>query len=81
MTETQAWYGSLCQREISGEDYARNKKKDREDALDDAIADATSELKGKIRVMLMSYYGELDPTLDRESELHKEAIERIKKCL
>ena len=25
MTETQAWYGSLCRKEISGEDTAREK--------------------------------------------------------
>ncbi len=81
MTETIKYYGKLVQKEIAGEDYAKNKHRDREEALSEAIADAVNELKVTIRTMLMHYHCDYDPSLGRESELHREAIERIKKCL
>ena len=77
MTEPQAFYGKLVQAEISGEDYAKNKQRDREDA----IADAVNELKVRIRVMLASYYLEFEPSLAKETGFHLEAIEKIKEYL
>ncbi len=68
--------------EVVGEDYERNKKSDKLDALNEAIEGAVSDLTITVRKMRYQYYGEDEhPGYSRRIVLRKEAVERIKKFL
>lgn len=67
--------------EIAGEDYVGNKRKEKEDALNEAIDGAVMDCIITVVKMLEEFYDEENPSWQRVSEVHKEARERIKKFL
>lgn len=75
------FYGGLVMNEIAGEDYVGNKRREKNDALNELIDGVIVDCILTIDKMLWDFYGEKNPDWQRRVEIHMEARTRIKKYL
>jgi len=84
MSNAIEFYGKEVMKvmqEIAGEDYVVNKRREKNDALNEAIDGAVEDCIITVVEMVAAFYTEKNPSWQRVLEIHKEAVERIKKFL